>query len=288
MITSLDLRNVAQSHLFGYAAELPFFKDREMLTFEPGLTVLFGPNGCGKSTVLNMLALTMAAKQGGYSAVTEDHVRSTVDMLGALPNPRTGVRRDMRDKLGLAVAHDGQPVLYADPRQGVGLLAGTFDADFFEHGLAEVMGARGRSHGQLVMGRTSALLSVLSGQAEAPSEIAHLVKAEHVNGIWQSALKVVHARLQPTVPKGPLTVILDEPESNFSLLWQQKLWGLLGRPEVAENFQVIVASHSPFCLGIEHARHIDFQPGYRQEVEILLAATFYRRWGKPPPRTAPA
>lgn len=278
MIDALDLRGLSQSPLFGYAANLPFFSNKTLVSLPPGLTVLFGPNGCGKSTLLNILALTMAAKQGGYSAVTEDHVRTTVDMLGALPDPRTRARNPMKDRIGVKVSHDGQPVLFADPRQAVGLVGGAFDDDFFQQGLNETMLGRNQSHGQRALMRSHPLLAVLSGQAQAPTEIAHKVKERNVNDVWKAALKEVHARLEPSIPKGPLTVLLDEPESNFSLVWQQKIWALLSRPDVAQQYQVIVASHSPFCLGIPHANYLDMEPGYREQVEALLVQTVRERW----------
>jgi len=280
MIDALDLRGLPQSSLFRYAANLPFFSNKTALRLPPGLTILFGPNGCGKSTLLNILALTMAAKQGGYSAVTEDHVRTTVDMLGALPNPRTRERKPMKDCIGVKVSHDGQPVLFADPRQAVGLIGGAFDDDFFQQGLHETMAGRKQSHGQRVLMRANPLLAVLSGQAQPPTEIVHKITEREVNDVWKAALKEVHARLEPSIPKGPMTVLLDEPESNFSLIWQQKIWALLSRPDVAQQYQVIVASHSPFCLGIPHANYLDMEPGYRKQVEKLMVQTVRERWGE--------
>jgi hypothetical protein len=56
------------------------------------------------------------------------------------------------------------------------------------------------------------------------------------------------------------------------LLWQARLWELLARPDIAQKFQVIVATHSAFALGIAHANYIDFEPGVRAESESILRA----------------
>lgn len=276
MFASIDLRGLKTSPLFGYAASVPFYKRRKQLEFKPGLNILFGPNGCGKSTALNILAKTMAAEQGGRSAVTESFIHETVDMLGALPNPRSGARKDMADKIALTVEHDGQPVLYCDPRKSVGLQGGAFDNDFFASGVVEVTQNRRLSHGLRSLARANAALGVLAGTLQFPPDILHGIKKQHVNDTWGLALDIAHARLKPTLEKGQPTVLLDEPEANLSLLAQAQLWKLLSAPSVAQQFQVIVASHSPFALGIEHANYIEFEKGYVQETLAHLQERFSR------------
>lgn len=274
MFASIDFKNLKDSPSFGYAAKVPFFEKRKALSFKPGLNILFGPNGCGKSTVLNILGKTMVATQGGLSVVTEAAVHETVDMLAALPSPRSGARKPMADKIGLKVAHDGQPVLYCDPRKTVGLQGGSFDDDFFLEGVAEITQNRAKSHGMASANRTNAALGALDGKLLFPKEVVHTLKKEHVNDTWCKALDLVHARMTPSIEKGQPTVLLDEPEANFSLVWQAKLWDFLAQPKVAKNFQVIVATHSPFALGIEGANYIEFQPGYLDTVQGALRKRF--------------
>src|SRR4051812_30455560 len=47
----------------GYAQALPDVGDKAF-EFKPGLNILFGPNGCGKSSLLNIL--------GAYSGINYD------------------------------------------------------------------------------------------------------------------------------------------------------------------------------------------------------------------------
>lgn len=274
MFASIDLKGLKKSKLFGYAADVPFFKDKKTVEFKPGLNILFGPNGCGKSTVLNILGLTMGATQGGLSCVTEDLVHKTIDMLGALRNPRTGAKKEMSDQIGLAVAHDGQPVLFCDPRQTVGLSGGAFDNDFFETGMTEALDRNRLSHGQRSLSRANAALGILAGKLVFPKNVVHRVQKAHVNETWEKALTVLEARMAATLPKGQPTILLDEPESNLSLLTQANLWGLLAHPDVAANYQVIVASHSPFALGISHANYISFSDGYVDKTLACLRDRF--------------
>ncbi len=274
MFQKIDFKGLAKSKLFGYVAEVPFFKGRKSLEFKPGLNILFGPNGSGKSTVLGMLGQTMCATQGGVSVLTQDCVSNTVDMFATLKRKGDGDREAMVDKLGLKVHHDGQPVLFSDPRKAVGLVGGSFDDDFFDQGVQEAMSASRRSHGQLTLSRSNAALAALLGKVEFPAEVRVTMSKKHVNDLWVQAIELVEERMKGNITAGQRTVLLDEPEANFSLVWQQRLWKLLSNPQVAQDFQVIVASHSPFSLGIGHAHYIDFEPGYREEVFGLLSRHF--------------
>lgn len=273
MFERIELTGLKDSPLFGYAYELAFFKKKRKVDFKPGLNILFGPNGCGKSTVLNILGTTMCAVQGGLSSVTEDVVHKTVDM--AIGLRRAGQAAPMLDKIGLKVVHDGQGVLYVDPRKATGLTGGHFDNDFMAAGVRELTEMRTLSHGQASYSRTNAAVGVLLGKLLPPGEVRQVVKKANVNSVWVRALEVLETRMAASIPTGQFTVLLDEPESNFSLRWQGQLWALLARPDVAQRLQVIVASHSPFALGIPHANYIDMgEPNYRDEVEGLLRAKF--------------
>ena len=117
MFTRLSFANLAKSEIFGYAAQVPFFQARKRLDFKPGLNILVGPNGSGKSTVLKMLGETLCATQGGVSTITESCVHNTIEL-----TPRLGDRSKPTDKLGIKVSHDGQTVVYCDPRQTVGMM----------------------------------------------------------------------------------------------------------------------------------------------------------------------
>ena len=166
MFSHIDLKGLASSTQFGYAAGVPFFKDKKKIAFKPGLNILVGPNGSGKSTVLRMLAESTCSFQGGVSAITEHAISQGVDMMAGLR--LNGGAGKHKDKLGLKVHHDGQPVVFSDPRQAVGLDSGAFDDDFFEQGLAEVTAGRRQSHGQLALSRTSMALSVLEDKKRFP------------------------------------------------------------------------------------------------------------------------
>lgn len=267
MFESIALTGLAKSPSFAYAAQVPFFQGKRKLSFKPGLNILVGPNGSGKSTVLKILGESVCATQGGVSAVTETAVRDGVNMLGF-----KGER--MQDRLGLKVRHDGQPAVFCDPRQAVGLSGGAFDDDFFVQGMEEAVGSRRRSHGQQTVARANAALAILLGPAPFPTRVERRIDPKSVNSLWQEGIATLEKRLVASLPKGQPSVLLDEPEANYSIAWQARLWSLLADEKLAQRFQIIVATHSAFALGIRHAHYIDVAPGFRQEAEAALRARF--------------
>lgn len=267
MFSHIDLTGLPTSATFGYAKDLPFLKDRERLEFKPGLNIIFGPNGSGKSTVLRMLAESMAAFQGGVTKVTET----------VLSDLR---RTNGVDPMGVTVAHDGQAVVFCDPRHAVGLFHGAFDFDFMDRGMQEAMGSQKQSHGQNSMRRLHQVLGLILGNEPFP--VFEGVNTSGDPHRPNEARNLLAKRMTASVPKGQPSILLDEPEANYSLLWQARLWGLLEKPENTEKYQVIVATHSAFALGIPHAHYIDVDPMFRLESELLLRMRFGRPMEKPP------
>lgn len=270
MFESIAFDGLKRSKLFGYAAEVEFFQARKSVEFKPGLNILVGANGSGKSTLVRMLAETMCATVGGQTVVSEDTVGRTVDLLGSLAIGRGGSRKPLEDAIGLKVVHDGQPVVFVDPRQMVGFLGSRLSDDFFVEGMTAKLRAARSSHGQVTAQRINSVLAVTSGKAPAPQEAQVRLVRREVNDVWQKALDVVHSRMAGSIEKGQQTLLLDEPEANFSMQWQARLWEHLAQPELAERFQIIVASHSPWCLGIAHANYIEVSPGMIDEVTDVL------------------
>lgn len=289
MIDALTIQSRKESCM-PWVEQLDYFKRNPETVFKPGLNILFGSNGSGKSTVLQLLAQTLAAAQGGTSVVTQSWIQDVFTFGGN------------ELQLPCDVVHDGQPVMFFDARAKEGLIGGSFDDDFFSLGIANAM-AKG-STGQLGLRRLDRLLSVLVADIKArsaapaqpaateekpkrrtkkpaepvkpkvgfPTEIEWRINRKSVNEVWQAKLAQVEAMLAAKRDPGPRTFLFDEPESGFSLPWQAGLWSnIFSRVDPAQH-QVIVATHSPFALGIPGAHYIEMTPGYLDEAKVAVAS----------------
>ena len=236
--------------------------------FSPGVNVLFGPNGSGKSTIVGACAFLMAAEQGGVSTVTKKWVDDMFGFSG-------------EDVPSCVLEHDGQPVMYIDSRKEVGVMTGGIDDDFFMKGMESIL-SRSRSTGELSLTKLDKVLRAVFPEKEKkpsrkkerfsrkgfqedvgfPKEISWKMTKGSVNDVWKDRLERAERVLAGSEAKGRRTLLLDEPDSGFSLPWQDWFWNdMMLRKEMSE-FQVIVATHSPFALGVKGAHVIETHEGY--------------------------
>jgi predicted ATPase len=253
MISSIEFDSVEKSKKFSYASEVEFFKTRKKLEFTPGLNILFGPNGCGKSTILRMIAMSLAAEQGGVSTITSSWAEGVFD------------RFESRSTLdGIRVHHDGQPILYGNPRNATGLIGGTaFDDDFMNEGLANSMSKD--STGWTTMRRLLKMIATLEGDHEFPSKFAERI-------LKKSLRPEVQGLLAASIPVGPKTMLFDEPESGLAIPVQRNVLNSLFAGARKDGYQVIVATHSLFALGLPGANYIEMKEGYVQAAEDAVRA----------------
>lgn len=246
MISTINFADIKNSKNFQYATQLEYFKNNTQIQFKPGLNIIFAPNGTGKSTLLKIMAQFTASEQGGVSTVTDSWMRD----VGGYQDSHLN---------GLEVKHDGQPVMYNNPRQAVGLFGGMagFDEDFFDQGIAEVQ--MKESTGMTTLARMNKVLALLHGKYKIPEKIA--MRNGKLNTITEGFL-------QASISLGQQTVLLDEPESGLAVHVQANLWKMIEKGAKEQNLQIIVATHSPFALACFSANYLELKPGY-----IKLAKT---------------
>jgi predicted ATPase len=249
MISEIDFSGISESKNFSYAEKLEYFQKNKKVEFKPGLNIIFAPNGAGKSTLLKIAAQFTACEQGGVSTITHTWTTEVEGING------TNLK-------GLDVKHDGQPVMYTNPRQAVGLFGGmaAFDDDFFNEGIAEVQ--LRESTGYTTMARLNKILQVINGQKDFPTEIVK----KHKAGDKFTKL------LEASIPVGQKTIMIDEPESGLAIHAQSKLWDMINKAAKEKDLQIIVATHSPFALTCR-ANFIELQPGYLEIAKSYIIET---------------
>lgn len=252
MIRSLNIKSPADQWV-KWLKDVPALKEPRRFDFKPGLNILWGANGSGKSTVLKVLARAFHCEQGYVPRVTETSVSDLFEIV------RFGKQEDNRRVIDSTIIdHDGQPVRFFDPSVQVGIIGGGFDFDFGEEGILNAVSKE--SAGQKTMRRFDGIVNQILS-ADVP-EVKWNMRPGSVNELWGNRLRIVEEMLKGSGEKGPPTILLDEPERSFDYRHQLIIWRFIR--SLATRVQFIVASHSFFALDLPEANYIEMTPDYMQ------------------------
>lgn len=261
MIRSLDIKDPAKTPV----EWLPKVKSlAQPMTFEftPGLNILWGPNGSGKSTLITLMARVFHCEQSGMPVMTQ----SSVDTLAGGFNDKF-----VRLK-GFVLKHDGQPVRCVDPSKTPGIIGGQFDDDFFALGVSSMM-AKG-SAGQTTYMRAGQIIDQMA--KDTPPEMEFKILKSQVNSVWVEKIEKAEALLKGSGKKGPLTILMDEPDRSLDLPSQVAMWRFVRA--YSKRYQIIVAAHSLFALHLPEANYIELAPGYLHESHKALSLLCAAGW----------
>jgi predicted ATPase len=105
-------------------------------------------------------------------------------------------------------------------------------------------------------------------KARISSVPEYRMKKQHVNSLWKERIELVEKFLVGTGDKGPVTVMMDEPERSYDLPLQATVWRFLRAQST--RIQFIVASHSVFALNIPEAHYIELESGYLEAAKAAV------------------
>lgn len=265
MIKSIHFKSSPKRHHFSYVSELDSVVVLGgKIEFTDGLNIIVGPNGSGKSSILNIISHQLAANITGVSAVSKSWL--------------TSVQFDDSKPLGCAdIEHDGRPVFYCSPRQGISALVGQLDESEFALNVAlDVFDGSKESTGEKNNRLMMPFMESVINSTDHPESIGMLFSPNSINDYWKGNLMAVHEEwLKPSIPLGKPTLILDEPETGLGILNQILLWKkVLSNPDILSRYQIILVSHSHESIQVPDAHYIELKKGYLDTCRRALNGDF--------------
>ena len=252
----------------GYASKLPALADKTF-RFHPGVNVLFGQNGCGKTSLLHIIAAhcSIDPKAGGQPKFLEPLRQRKKSYEESLSDLAPGkCQAELGWDGSFAFLHSAsmasRPIAYFGEETD-GLITETERVSITMFG-----GASAGQHQLMNINRLCSMLRKLPDHTALPKECGH------VNDVWQDAINKYIRWVMAKPRTGPPTLLLDEPDRSLSLTHQYELWQMLLRTHRAAGVQIIASTHSPFAFLMPPETIIDMSSGYLVEGQLALMKLF--------------
>ena len=248
MIKSVTIRDAGCAP-YAYIADIPALKEGTTIEFKPGINIIVGANGCGKSTLIKTIATYLLCGKGcmktptGYNSVRD------------AANDRHLWDPTETEKLldGVDVAHDYNGVAFIlrnsyEMEEGEALR----DMDSF----VSAYKRRVSSMGENTMFSIQTLFDVMfadKGVEYLAFPIANLKKImDNAGDVWKERLKkllLYYKRNQVTdlTPEDfQYTVLMDEPDRNLDIYNLDQVADILSQDK--EMTRLIATVHNPLRI----------------------------------------
>ena len=236
----------------------------ESINFAP-ITIFYGSNGCGKSTMLNVIADQLGIRKksmGNTNEYFSSYVRKcTSEKNWHKPEVMELIRSEDIMKLIVDNRQRYKEALETEPWTEIKKHI-EIDSDMYERLLYDPDEVTPEE--RFLMSRMKDISYVVSNIYAANSELAS-------NG--EKALEYFKEKLFPDS-----LYLLDEPENSMAPAYQQELATIIMQLAHLCNTQFIIATHSPFMLSMDNAKiyDIDSKPSYVKEwYELENMKTYY-------------
>lgn len=258
MIKSIKINDNKKTP-FSYLPSIAAFKNDEEFTFLPGVNVIIGCNGCGKTTLMNLIAAYMFC---------EDTMQSTIPTTG-IQFPRIFDNNDnVYDGINIYADYAGKvfrliPIMEMD-KNSINNNINNFSS--YLTGTTSSTGEKG------IIGVQS-LFNAMFNQDDYAFPIKELKVMQASNEVWEKRITNLlkyykRNRLKISNEDYEFTVLMDEPDRNLDIFNVAQMYDILAfhKPQT----QIIATIHNPLLIyklsKLDCVNFIEMSNGYLDSI----------------------
>lgn len=221
--------------------------------FKKGKNILIGENGCGKTTLIEIMAFYTFCKKSEYSLIDNDSLFEWNTKM-SFGDRTSGI--DVKANYDICT----YKLLYEESKDNNDILKNfnNFSNSFI---------SRTMSSGENTLRTINNLLKVMYSGKNCIFNLSQYKDSDNKN-IKEIIQYCTKNYVQEKSENFAYTILLDEPDRNLSLSNIKQLYTILS--EEKENEQIIAAIHNPILIyklsKLEHINFIELTPGYLKDI----------------------
>lgn len=252
MVTKVVINNNEDTPI-GYLSKLRAFKNGKTYEFKPGVNIIVGKNGCGKTTLMNLIKKYLLVD---YSECSAGDWNCNINEICF------GLGEDKHMYAGVDVYADYRRNTFRLCHKGERKDNDEIFAD--KHSTNEFFGQIWASTGQGVLQSLSSLFERMFGEG------AHLTfDYTQLGEVYPQYMKYIHDHL---IEGNEWTILMDEPDRNLDIENIGQIRGILNvhKPQT----QIIAVVHNPLLICAlsknPEINFIEMTRGYVNKVRKLV------------------
>lgn len=268
MIKTITVKDNNKAPL-SYISKLDSFANGKVYNFKPGINIIIGENGCGKTTLLKLISYYCLCNNSSYSKIPLDIFYLHELFMNDFGEHNT----ELRD--GVKVQCDYCGVVYnyivSQEMSKENIMDNVKNFSLY-------MNNTEASTGESMLNSFDSLIDTAFNNKNIQFPIQELIqKSKQCNDLWAKRLNNLinyykENQLHITADEFEYTFIIDEPDRNLDVLNIETIYKILSCQK--KNTQIICVIHNPILIyklsKLSYVNFVEMTDGYLDKVKSVF------------------